>query len=73
MDDLGELLEQSVANHGHLCPDQVLGVRLAMLGCREVGIDDPKSSRDLIVYVEIDRCATDAIQSVTGCKLGNRT
>ena len=42
MDDLGELLEQSVANHGHLCPDQVLGVRLAMLGCREVGIDDPK-------------------------------
>ena len=44
-----------------------------MLGCREVGIDDPKSSRDLIVYVEIDRCATDTIQSVTGCKLGNRT
>jgi len=48
MDDIGELLKQSVANHGHLCPGQVLGVRLAMLGCREVGIDDPKSSRDLI-------------------------
>ena len=42
MGDLGELLEQSVANHGHLCPGQVLGVRLAMLGCREVGIDDPQ-------------------------------
>ena len=41
MDVLGELLEQSVANHRHLCPGQVLGVRLAMLGCREVGIDDP--------------------------------
>jgi len=61
MDDLGELLEQSVANHGHLCPGQVLGVRLAMLGCREVGIDYPKSSRDLIVYKEIDRCVTEAI------------
>ena len=46
---------------------------MAMVGCREVGIEDPKSSRDLIVYVEIDRCATDAIQSVTGCKLGKRT
>jgi formylmethanofuran dehydrogenase subunit E len=73
MEDLGELLKKSAANHGHLCPGQVLGVRLAMLGCRKVGIYDPKSSRDLIVYVEIDRCATDAIQSVTGCKLGKRT
>jgi formylmethanofuran dehydrogenase subunit E len=70
---LVNFLSKSVANHGHLCPGQVLGVRLAMLGCREVGIDDPKSSRDLIVYVEIDPCATDAIQSVTGCKLGKRT
>ncbi|MDE0721216.1 MAG: hypothetical protein OSB75_11770 [Dehalococcoidia bacterium] len=49
MDDLGELLEQSVANHGHLRPGQVMSVRLAMLVCREVGIDDPKSSRYLIV------------------------
>jgi formylmethanofuran dehydrogenase subunit E len=46
---------------------------MAMLGCREVSIDEPKRSKDLIVYVEIDRCATDAIQSVTGCKLGKRT
>jgi len=73
MQELGELLERSVENHGHLCPGQVLGVRMAMAGCRAVGIDDPKSTRDLIVYVEIDRCATDAIQSVTGCKLGKRT
>ncbi len=73
MDELGKLLEESVASHGHLCPGQVLGVRMAMVGSREVGIEDPRSSRDLIVYVEIDRCATDAIQSVTGCKLGKRT
>ena len=73
MEELGKLLERSVENHGHLCPGQVLGVRMAMAGCRVVGIDDPKSTRDLIVFVEIDRCATDAIQSVTGCKLGKRT
>ena len=73
MDSLEQLLEESVALHGHKCPGQVLGVRLAMEGCRAVDALDPKGSKKLIVYVEIDRCATDAIQSVTGCKLGRRT
>lgn len=68
-----KLLEESGRLHGHLCPGQVLGVRLALLGCRLVGIVEPTRSRRLIVWVEIDRCATDAIQAVTGCKLGNRT
>ena len=71
-----ELLEASVAQHGHLCAGQVIGVRMAMLGCRLVGIEDPKSPeyrKKLIVYVEIDRCATDAIESVTGCRMGKRT
>ena len=70
------LLEESVAVHGHLCAGQVIGVRMAMLGCRLVGIDDPKAPRNqkrLMVYVEIDRCATDAIQAVTGCHMGKRT
>ncbi len=70
------LLEESVAVHGHLCAGQVIGVRMAMLGCRLVGIDDPKApsnQKKLMVYVEIDRCATDAIQAVTGCHMGKRT
>ena len=73
MRELEGPLGWSVENHGHLSPGQVLGVRMAMTGCRAVGIDDPKNTRDLIVYAEIDRCATDAIRSVTGCKLGKRT
>ena len=73
MRSLGDLLEESGALHGHLCPGQVLGVRMATLGCRLVGIEEPAASRDLLVYVEIDRCAADAIQAVTGCKLGKRT
>ena len=76
MKTFDELLKESVAAHGHLCAGQVIGVRMAMLGCRLVGIDDPKSSierKKLIVYVEIDRCATDAIQSVTGCQMGRRS
>jgi formylmethanofuran dehydrogenase subunit E len=71
-----KLLEESVSRHGHLCPGQILGVKLAMLGCRLLGIDDPHSPNErkkLIVFVEIDRCATDAIESVTGCKMGKRT
>lgn len=70
------LLEESAARHGHLCAGQVIGVRMAMLGCRLVGIDDPKSPefrKKLITFVEIDRCATDAIESVTGCRMGKRT
>lgn len=73
MQPMEDLLQESGALHGHLCPGQILGVRMAMLGCRMVGIDEPTRSRELLVYVEIDRCATDAIQAVTGCKLGKRT
>ncbi len=73
--DFEGLLNESVKIHGHLCPGQVLGVRLSMLGLKLTGITDPKGKdrKNLVVYVEIDRCATDAIQSVTGCSLGKRS
>jgi formylmethanofuran dehydrogenase subunit E len=67
------LLEAEQA-HGHLCAGQVLGVRLAMLGIEQLGIEDPrgKDRKRLVTFVEIDRCATDAIAVVTGCRLGKR-
>ena len=70
-----ELLEESVATHGQKCAGQVLGVRMALRGLRELALDpDLKADRKrLIVYVEIDRCAADAVASVTGCRLGRRT
>ena len=59
--------------HGHLCAGQILGVRMAMLGLRELGIDDPIAERKRIVtYVEIDRCLTDAVALVSNCRLGKR-
>ena len=75
MESFEKLLEKSTAIHGHICAGQVIGVRLAMVGLREIGIDDPRGSqrKDFYVLVEIDRCATDAIQSVTGCSLGKRS
>ncbi len=73
MRSFDELLKESSAIHGHHCAGQILGVRMAMLGCREVGIDEPRGCKKLIVYAEMDRCATDAVQAVTGCSLGKRT
>lgn len=73
MKTLAEYLVEAEQNHGHMCPGQVLGVRMAMLGCRRIGIEEPKVGKRLIVFVEIDRCAADAINTVTGCRLGKRT
>jgi len=60
--------------HGHLCAGQILGLRLALYGVGLLGLDDPAGAdrKRLITYVEIDRCATDAIAVVTGCRLGKR-
>src|SRR2546427_8229599 len=70
---LAEYLELSAKAHGHLCAGQVLGVRLAMLGLRELGIDDPVAERKrLVTYVEIDRCVTDAVAVVGPSPLGER-
>lgn len=67
-----EDMAAAAAYHGHICSGIVLGVRMARFGCRLLGIDDPLTYRDLVVYIEIDRCATDAIYAVTGCTLGRR-
>ncbi len=74
MKSLDEYLRDAERAHGHLCAGQVLGVRLAMLGLIKLGIDDPhgKDRKRLVTFVEIDRCATDAVAVVTGCRLGKR-
>ena len=71
---LDEYLLEAEKAHGHLCAGQVLGVRLAMSGLENLGIEDPwgKDRKRLVTFVEIDRCATDAISLVTGCRLGKR-
>ncbi|MGA2019588.1 MAG: FmdE family protein [Candidatus Sulfotelmatobacter sp.] len=76
MKSLDEYLRDAEQAHGHLCAGQVLGVRLAMLGLTKLGIDDPSGNKEdrkrLVTFVEIDRCATDAVAVVTGCRLGKR-
>lgn len=70
-----QYVEAAAAAHGHICAGQILGLRLAMYGIRLLGIEDltGKDRKRLVTYVEIDRCATDAIAVVTLCRLGKRT
>ena len=75
MESFEQLLAESTRIHGHICAGQVIGVRMSMAALQRIGIQEPKGAdrKKLYVLVEIDRCATDAIQSVTGCSLGKRS
>jgi formylmethanofuran dehydrogenase subunit E len=74
-ESLDELLEECGRLHGHLCAGQLLGVRMSLLGCRLIGVEDPRGvdRKKLIVWVEIDRCMADAVGAVTGVRLGKRS
>ena len=74
MKSLDQYLEEAAVVHGHICAGQVLGVRLAMHGLRLLGIEDPQGAdrKRIVTFVEIDRCATDAVGLVTSCRLGKR-
>ena len=71
---LDEYVDLAAKAHGHICAGQILGLRMAMHGLDLLGLDDPTGAhrKRLVTFVEIDRCATDAIGVVTGCRLGKR-
>ena len=73
--NLNDLIGECGRLHGLICPGQVLGVRMAVLGCHLTGIEDlyGHDRKKLLVWVEIDRCATDAVSAVTGVRLGKRS
>ena len=75
MESIDTLLKECERLHGHMCAGQLLGTRMALLGCRLLDINDPRGTerKKLIVWVEIDRCMTDAISAVTGVRLGKRS
>ena len=75
MESIDTLLAECERLHGHMCAGQLLGTRMALLGCKTIGIDDPRGAdrKKLIVWVEIDRCMADAVSAVTGVRLGKRS
>ncbi len=75
MKDFEEYVALARQAHGHICAGQILGLRMALCGLRLLGIEEPtgQDRKRLVTFIEIDRCATDAIAVVTGCRLGRRT
>lgn len=75
MESIDLLLKECERLHGHMCAGQLLGTRMALLGCKTIGVDDPRGvdKKKLIVWVEIDRCMADAVSAVTGVRLGKRS
>src|ERR1700691_1188039 len=71
LEEYETLAEQA---HGHLCAGQILGLRMALYGVNLLGLEDPAGAdrKRLVTFVAIDRCMTDAIPVVTGCRLGKR-
>jgi len=74
MKTFDEYVALAEAAHGHICAGQILGLRLAIYGMNLLGIEDPGGTdrKRLVSFVEIDRCATDAVPIVTGCRMGKR-
>jgi formylmethanofuran dehydrogenase subunit E len=74
MKSLDEYMVLAEQAHGHMCAGQILGLRMALYGMKLLGIEEPegRDRKRLVTFVEIDRCATDAIPIVTGCRMGKR-
>ena len=68
-----EDLERAVAYHGHLCSGQAIGVRMAHMGMRLLGLDNEKDRKKIMVFVECNRCPADSIMIATECRIGKRT
>ncbi len=68
-----DYLDKSAARHKHLCPRQVLGVRMGMMAARYLDFELPQLEKRLLTIVETDGCFADGIEAATGCSVGHRT
>jgi formylmethanofuran dehydrogenase subunit E len=71
--DITQLLEKSMQDHDHLCPRQILGVRIGLAGMKTLGFDEPPKKKQLLVITETDGCFVDGVIAATGCTVGHRT
>jgi len=71
--DIQPLLEKSTHDHSHLCPRQILGVRIGLVGMNALGFSEPPAKKQLLVILEMDGCFVDGVIAATGCTVGHRT
>jgi formylmethanofuran dehydrogenase subunit E len=70
---ISRFIEECSAHHRHLCPRQVMGVRIGMAGAAGLGLEVPRRDKRLLVIVESDGCFVDGVSAATGCSVGHRT
>ena len=68
-----DLLEQSSARHDHLCPRQVLGVRIGLAGLSALRLEAPVRKDTALIIIESDGCFADGLEVATGGTIGHRT
>ncbi len=73
MSDFELYLKKVGEIHGHICSGIALGTKMTLAAMKTLGLKPGMKHKNLIVYVEIDRCMTDAVQIITGCSLGHRS
>ena len=71
--ELHELLKLSSSRHDHLCPRQVLGVRMGLAGLRAIGLEAPMPRKAALVIIETDGCFADGVEVASGATTGHRT
>ena len=73
MEDLKPLLDESSSHHNHLCPRQILGVRIGLAGAFALGLEPRVPGKRLLAIIESDGCFADGVIAATGCTVGHRT
>jgi formylmethanofuran dehydrogenase subunit E len=73
MNEFETYLKKAGDFHGHVCTGIALGTKMSLAALKHLGFEPGIKNKNLIVYAEIDRCMTDAVQTVTGCTLGHRS
>jgi formylmethanofuran dehydrogenase subunit E len=71
--NLEVILAQSSSRHDHLCPRQMLGARIGLMGVAALGLELPRRDKRLLVIIETDGCFADGIEAATDCTVGHRT
>ena len=71
--DIQPLLEKSSQQHGHLCPRQILGVRIGLAGMKALWLEANQGNKRLLVILETDGCFADGVIAATNCTVGHRT
>lgn len=70
---LSIMLQKSASEHSHLCPRQVLGVRMRLAGLAALGVKSPLTTKTAFLIIETDGCFADGIRVATGATVGHRT